>query len=128
MLAPMLLALPLLLGGCDQINSLLGKKENANPAATMMNRVTRVTTVELKPNRVDIERELTGSTTSYRWAEVRPEVNGILRERCFTEGSYVKAGDVLYRIEPDIYRAALDNARAQLASAEANLAVTTLRE
>ena len=95
MLAPMLLALPLLLGGCDQINSLLGKKENANPAAAMMNRVTRVTTVELKPNRVDIERELTGRTASYRWAEVRPEVNGILRERCFTEGSYVKAGDVL---------------------------------
>ena len=62
MLAPMLLALPLLLGGCDQINSLLGKKENANPAAAMMNRVIRVTTVELKPNRVDIERELTGRT------------------------------------------------------------------
>ncbi|WP_458399423.1 efflux RND transporter periplasmic adaptor subunit [Mailhella sp.] len=127
-LAPLLLALPLLLGGCDQINSLLGKKDNANPAAAMMNRVTRVTTIEMTPHRVDIERELTGRTASYRWAEVRPEVNGILRERCFTEGTYVKKGDVLYRIEPDIYRAALDSARAQLASAEANLSVTKLRE
>ena len=128
MIAPLLLALPLMLGGCDQISGLFGKKDAANPAAAMMNRVVRVTTVEMTPHRVDIERELTGRTTSYRWAEVRPEVNGILRERCFTEGSYVKAGDVLYRIEPDIYRAALDSARAQLASAEANLSVTKLRE
>ena len=125
--APVLLALPLLLAGCDQISGLFGKKSE-NPAAAMMGRVTRVTTVEMKPHRVDIERELTGRTVSYRWAEVRPEVNGILRERCFTEGTYVKAGDVLYRIEPDVYRAALDNARANLASAEANLSVTKLRE
>lgn len=127
MLAPALLALPLMLTGCDALDGILKKKE-ANPAAAMMNRVIRVTTVEMKPHRVNIERELTGRTVSYRWAEVRPEVNGILRERCFTEGSFVKKGTVLYRIEPDIYRAALDNARAQLASAEANLTVSKLRE
>jgi len=127
MLAPALLALPLMLTGCDALDGILKKKES-NPAAAMMNRVIRVTTVEMKPHRVDIERELTGRTVSYRWAEVRPEVNGILRERCFTEGSFVKKGTVLYRIEPDIYRAALDNARAQLASAEANLNVSKLRE
>jgi len=123
-----LLAVSLLLPGCEQIEALIGKKDAANPAAAMMNRVVRVTTVELTPHLVNIERELTGRTVSYRWAEVRPEVNGILRERCFTEGSFVKKGDVLYRIEPDIYRAARDSALANLASAEANLAVTKLRE
>ena len=123
-LAPALLALPLLLAGCDQLSGLVSKKESAAPQA----RVTRVTCVELTPHKVDIQRELTGRTSSYRWAEVRPEVGGILKERCFTEGSMVKEGDVLYRIEPDTYKAALDKARADLASAEANLAVTKLRE
>lgn len=123
-LAPALLALPLLLTGCDQLSGLVSKKESAAPQA----RVTRVTCVELTPHKVDIQRELTGRTSSYRWAEVRPEVGGILKERCFTEGALVKEGDVLYRIEPDTYKAALDKARADLASAEANLAVTKLRE
>ena len=123
-LAPALLALPLLLAGCDQLSGLVSKKESTAPQA----RVTRVTCVELTPHKVDIQRELTGRTSSYRWAEVRPEVGGILKERCFTEGSMVKEGDVLYRIEPDTYKAALDKARADLASAEANLAVTKLRE
>ena len=123
-LAPALLALPLLLAGCDQLSGLVSKKESAAPQA----RVTRVTCVELTPHKVDIQRELTGRTSSYRWAEVRPEVGGILKDRCFTEGSMVKEGDVLYRIEPDTYKAALDKARADLASAEANLAVTKLRE
>lgn len=118
--APLLLALPLLLAGCD------GGRDNAPARAA--GRVVRVTAVELTPHTVEIERELTGRTTAYRWAEVRPEVSGILKELCFTEGAMVKEGDVLYRIEPDTYKAALHKARADLASAEANLKVTRLRE
>ncbi|MBP3731435.1 MAG: efflux RND transporter periplasmic adaptor subunit [Mailhella sp.] len=148
--APVLLALPLLFAGCDMasgedsnwfsdtvsavqkyvtdfLDSHLNKKPAAQQAA-MAARTIRVTTYELKPHKVSIERELTGRTSAYRSAEVRPEVNGIMRERCFTEGSHVKEGDVLYRIEPDIYSAALDSAKAALASAEANLQVTRLRE
>ena len=125
-LAPALLALPLLLVGCDQLSGLVSKKDNAAQAPQA--RVTRVTTVKLTPHKVDIQRELTGRTVAYRWAEVRPEVSGILKERCFTEGAMVKEGDVLYRIEPDTYKAALDKAKADLASAEANLNVTRLRE
>ena len=124
-LAPALLVLPLLLAGCDQLSGLISKKESAQAPQA---RVTRVTCVELTPHKVDIQRELTGRTSSYRWAEVRPEVGGILKERCFTEGAMVKEGDVLYRIEPDTYKAALDKAKADLASAEANLNVTRLRE
>ena len=127
-LAPALLVLPLMLTGCDQVAGLFNKKPQGNPMAAMMNAPVRVTTVELKPQRVDIERELTGRTASYRLAEVRPQVTGIMLERCFTEGSMVKEGQVLYRIEPDVYAAALDAAKAQLASAEANLSVSKLRE
>lgn len=125
--APLLLALPLLLAGCDQVRELVGGSKNDAPARTS-GRAVRVTTVELTPQTVEIERELTGRTTAYRWAEVRPEVSGILKELCFTEGAMVKEGDVLYRIEPDTYKAALNKARADLASAEANLKVTRLRE
>ena len=124
-LAPALLALPFLLVGCDQLSGLVSKKETAQAPQA---RVGRVTTVKMTPHKVDIQRELTGRTVAYRWAEVRPEVGGILKERCFTEGAMVKEGDVLYRIEPDTYKAALDKARADLASAEANLNVTRLRE
>lgn len=125
-LAPALLALPLLLVGCDQLSGLVSKKDGAAQAPQA--RVVRVTTLEMTPHTVDIQRELTGRTSSYRWAEVRPEVGGILKERCFTEGAMVKEGDVLYRIEPDTYKAALDKAKADLASAQANLNVTKLRE
>ena len=125
-LAPALLALPFLLVGCDHLSGLISKKDNAAQAPQA--RTVRVTTVKMTPHKVDIQRELTGRTVAYRWAEVRPEVGGILKERCFTEGAMVKEGDVLYRIEPDTYKAALDKARADLASAEANLNVTRLRE
>lgn len=116
---PFLMLFSLLATGCDS------QQQAANNVPM---RVVRVTTVELVPQVVDIERELTGRTTAYRWAEVRPEVGGILKERCFTEGALVKEGDVLYRIEPDTYLAALNKARADLASAQANLNVTRLRE
>lgn len=124
-IAPALLALPFLLVGCDQLSGLVSKKEAAQAPQA---RTVRVTTVKMTPHKVDIQRELTGRTVAYRWAEVRPEVSGILKERCFTEGAMVKEGDVLYRIEPDTYKAALDKARADLASARANLNVTKLRE
>ena len=146
----LLLALPLILTGCETsgsdvtewfssaydsakktVTDFLDEHFDKKPAAqqaALAARTVRVTTVEMTPHKVSIERELTGRTVSYRWAEVRPEVNGILRERCFTEGTYVKQGDVLYRIEPDIYKAALDSAQAAYASAEANLQVTRLRE
>lgn len=124
-IAPALLALPFLLVGCDQLSGLVSKKEAAQAPQA---RAVRVTTVKMTPHKVDIQRELTGRTVAYRWAEVRPEVGGILKERCFTEGAMVKEGDVLYRIEPDTYKAALDKARADLASAQANLNVTKLRE
>ena len=86
-----------------------------------------VAVVEVKPQRVAITTELPGRTSAYLVAEVRPQVGGIIQKRFFTEGSDVKAGDVLYQIDPATYQAAWDSAKAQLARAEANISTTRVR-
>ena len=75
--------------------------------------------VTLRPQSVDIATELPGRTTAARLAEVRPQVNGIILKRLFTEGAEVKVGQQLYQIDPAPYQAALDTAKAELARAEA---------
>jgi membrane fusion protein (multidrug efflux system) len=82
-----------------------------------------VVTVQARP--VTLTSELPGRTVSTVVAEVRPQVGGIVRERLFTEGAEVKAGQLLYRIDPASYQAAVDSARAALSKARAN--VDTLR-
>lgn len=86
-----------------------------------------VAVVEVKPERVAITTELPGRTSAWLIAEVRPQVGGIIQSRPFTEGSDVKAGDVLYQIDPATYQAAWDSAKAQLARAEANISTTRVR-
>ena len=61
--------------------------------------------------------ELPGRTCGYLVAEIRPQVNGLIQKRLFTEGSDVKAEQVLYQIDPAPYQAALDNAAANLLAA-----------
>ena len=80
-----------------------------------------VAVVTVNPERVVLTTELPGRTSAYFVAEIRPQVNGIVQERLFNEGSDVKAGSVLYRIDPAPYQAAYDNAVAALARSEANL-------
>ncbi len=77
--------------------------------------------VTLQPERVAITTELPGRTAAYLDAEIRPQINGIIQKRLFVEGSDVKAGQVLYQIDPAPFQAALDNATASLAKAEAGL-------
>jgi len=77
--------------------------------------------VTVAPEKVVLTTELPGRTSPYLVAEVRPQVNGILRERKFEEGSDVKAGDLLYQIDPAPYQAAFEQAKASLAMAEANV-------
>ncbi len=81
--------------------------------------------VTLQPQKVDIATELPGRTTPYLIAEVRPQVTGIIQKRAYEEGSEVKAGDLLYQIDPASYQATVDSARASVAKAEAT--VTSLR-
>jgi membrane fusion protein (multidrug efflux system) len=71
--------------------------------------------------------ELPGRTSPLAISEVRPQVNGIVQERLFTEGSTVKKGQPLYRINPAPYQAAVNQAKAQLANVEASLATVKLK-
>jgi len=89
--------------------------------------VPEVTTVTIQPQRVVLTTELPGRTSAFRIAEIRPQVNGLIQKRLFTEGSDVKAGQVLYQIDPDLFQAALDNAKAALGRAEASLTAIRLR-
>jgi membrane fusion protein, multidrug efflux system len=68
---------------------------------------------------VTLTTELPGRTTAYETSEVRPQVEGLIRARLFTEGDYVRAGQPLYRIDPVTYEARVANARAALAKAQA---------
>ncbi|PKL01950.1 MAG: efflux transporter periplasmic adaptor subunit, partial [Synergistetes bacterium HGW-Synergistetes-2] len=80
-----------------------------------------VAVVVLEYEKVPIVTELPGRVSAFLIAEVRPQVTGIIKKRLFTEGSDVKAGQVLYEIDPAPYQAAFDNASASLARAEANI-------
>jgi len=82
----------------------------------------------VQPQRVALTTELPGRTSAYLVAEVRPQVTGIIQKRIFTEGSEVKAGQVLYQIDPASYQAAYASAKAGQARAEANLAAVRLKE
>jgi membrane fusion protein, multidrug efflux system len=83
--------------------------------------------VTLQSQVVPLTADLPGRTTSYAESDVRPQVNGILQARLFTEGAEVKAGQVLYQIDPAPYQAAVDQAKGTLANAEANLTTAKLK-
>jgi len=105
------LAVPLLalaLAACDQAQA---------PGRQMP--TPNVTVLTLKAQPVTLSRELPGRTNPYVVAEVRPQVTGIVKERLFTEGSLVKAGQALYQLDDATYRADYNSARAQLARAHA---------
>ncbi|MDE1171598.1 MAG: efflux RND transporter periplasmic adaptor subunit [Verrucomicrobium sp.] len=85
-----------------------------------------VVVVTLKPQRAAIMTDLPARANPYRVAEIRPQVNGIIQKRLFTEGAEVKANDQLYQIDPAPYQAAWDSAQASVARAEATLASATL--
>lgn len=77
--------------------------------------------VTVQPRPVTLTKELPGRVTPMRIAEVRPRVSGIIVERAFQQGSVVKKGDVLYRIDPLPFEVDLESAKAALARAEASL-------
>lgn len=87
-----------------------------------------VAVMTVQPQKVAITTELPGRTSAYLVAEVRPQVNGIIQKRVFTEGSDVKAGQVLYQIDPATYQAAFASAKAAESRAEANLIPARLKE
>lgn len=107
-----------LLTGCDGQND-----QQQHPQSPQVS----VYTVKSAP--LAVTTELPGRTDAFRVAEVRPQVSGIILRRNFTEGSDVKAGESLYQIDPATYQAAYDNAKGELAKAQAaaNIAHLTVK-
>lgn len=109
-----LAALPaaLLLSGC---------KPSGAPAGMAQRPAPEVAVYTAQAETTPIIVELPGRTAPYLVADVRPQVNGIIQKRLFVEGGDVKEGDLLYQIDPAMYQAALESAKAALARAEATL-------
>jgi membrane fusion protein (multidrug efflux system) len=107
-----------ILGGCGQHSSTGGPPPGSAPEVAVM---------VVQTERTPITTELSGRTSAYLVAEVRPQVGGIIQKRLFIEGADVKAGEVLYQIDPAIYQAAYASAKAALARTEANLTTTRLK-
>lgn len=80
-----------------------------------------VTVVTLTAQAVTLTRELPGRTSAFMVAEVRPQVSGIVRQRLFTEGGMVTAGEPLYQLDDATYQADYASARAEVARAQAAL-------
>ncbi|WP_298283499.1 efflux RND transporter periplasmic adaptor subunit [Novosphingobium sp.] len=81
-----------------------------------------VSFVVMKQESITITTELPGRTASYESSDVRPQVNGIIEARLFAEGSVVREGQPLYRIDSAPYVTAFASSRAGLARAEAAIA------
>jgi membrane fusion protein (multidrug efflux system) len=68
---------------------------------------------------VPLQIELAGRTAAVETADVRPQVSGLILKRLFEEGSIVRQGQMLYEIDPSLYKAAEAQASANLAAAKA---------
>lgn len=115
--APLILS-ALLLSACG------GSGPEATPAPPQ----PEVGVEVVKPERVVLKTELPGRVQALRTAEVRARVEGIIQKRLFTEGSEVKAGDLLFQIDPATLQANLDAAKASQARAEAMLTQARLKQ
>lgn len=112
-----LAAVFLLVTACDDAKKEASPQQVAPPV--------NVGFVTLQPTTINLVAEMPGRTVAFRKADVRPQVDGIITKRSFTEGAYVEAGQQLYLIDKDKYQAELDAALAGLARERANLDLAT---
>ncbi|HZG28663.1 MAG TPA: efflux RND transporter periplasmic adaptor subunit [Ensifer sp.] len=108
------------LGACILAASVLAiSSSGARAQDAMQMPPPAVGVLELKAHSVPVISELPGRVAATRTSEVRARVSGILQERVFQQGTLVKQGDVLYRIDPRLFRVRVDSAEASLRRAEA---------
>ncbi|MDR3358526.1 MAG: efflux RND transporter periplasmic adaptor subunit [Desulfovibrio sp.] len=104
----------LAIGGCE---------EKTSPAG-----LAEVRYFVVSEERITLTTNLPGRVSALVISEVRPQVDGIILERLFEEGADVVEGQVLFRIDPAIYQATYNTARATLEEAEANVTALALLE
>ena len=114
--AILMLSGSLALTGCDNNKDQQAGQQQAPEVGVMT----------LKNAPLKITTDLPGRTSSFRVAEVRPQVSGIILKRNFVEGSDIKAGESLYQIDPATYQAAYDSAKGDLAQAVANAQIAAV--
>jgi len=114
--AVLMLSGSLALTGCDNKDAQQAGQQQA----------PEVGVVTLKSAPLTVTTDLPGRTSSFRIAEVRPQVSGIILKRNFVEGSDIKAGESLYQIDPATYQAAYDSAKGDLMQAQANAQIAAL--
>jgi len=100
--------LALILTGC-------GEKPQMNPG------MPQVSVITVQPQRAPIVSELPGRVDAVRDAQIRARVTGIVQRITFEQGGDVKENQLLFKIDPAPYKAAFDQATAQLKQAQANL-------
>ena len=116
--ALVLAAIAPLLAGCDEPNSAVAAAQISEPDVSI---------VTVTPQARALVRELPGRIAPTRVSDVRPRVSGIVIERMFSQGSEVKAGDPLYRIDPRPFEVELQSSEAALARAVAVLEQASLQ-
>jgi multidrug efflux system membrane fusion protein len=92
----------------------------AGPATNVENSAVFVSTRTVAPENVRVWFEFSGRMKAVDYSEIRPEVSGRITEIRFSDGQIVKAGDILFVIDPRTYEAAVAKAKADLVSARAN--------
>jgi membrane fusion protein (multidrug efflux system) len=110
-------ALVVLVAACSEQNE--GGAQQAG--APQQPQATTVGTVTLTAQTVGLVEEMPGRTVAFRQADIRPQVDGIIKERSFAEGAFVEAGQQLYMIDQEVYLARVDAAQAELARQRATL-------
>jgi len=98
---------------------LAGCKDEQAPQGGFSFPPPQVATITVKAEDVPITNDLPGRIAATRTAEVRPRASGIVVERVFEQGSLVKEGDVLYRIDPAPFKVQVESAEATLRRAKA---------
>jgi len=118
-LVAILLAMSVAFSACENQTTLASSQANGSPPA--------VGVVVMQPEPVTLTTKLPGRTAAFRFAEIRPQVSGLILKRLFTEGSDVKVDQALYQIDPAPFQAVLDNAEASMDKAKAQLFAVHLR-
>jgi membrane fusion protein, multidrug efflux system len=101
--------------------SAVGCGKQAHPQSPTLPSLPEVLVTEAIQQNVPLSSECVGATQGYVDAQIRPHIQGYLQSQHYTEGAFVKAGDLLFTIDPQEYQVALDQAIGNLHQAEANL-------
>lgn len=111
LLLPLFLSIGLVIQGCSSEEA---KQPEVAPA--------KVSVLSLQPQSVNFSENLPARVQAFRTAEIRPQVGGIIEKVLFTQGSEVKAGQALYKINAETFQADVNSNKASLNKAEAEVA------